>query len=150
MKTAIVYTSVHHQNTEKVAKVMAEVLEADLVTVADTKPEMLATYDLVGFGSGIYFGKHHKTLLGFVETLPPVTQKRAFVFSTSGDGKIKHHAVLKEQLVKKGFTVVDEFCCQGWDTVGPLKIFGGINKGRPNENDLEGARAFARELKNKK
>ena len=29
MKTMIVYTSVHHQNTEKVAKVMAEELEAD-------------------------------------------------------------------------------------------------------------------------
>jgi flavodoxin len=150
MKTAIVYVSVHHQNTEKVAKVMAEVLEADLIPIADAKPEMPAQYDLVGFGSGIYFGKHHKTLLGFVDTLPPVTQKRAFVFSTSGDGKIKHHAALKEQLVKKGFMVVDEFCCQGWDTVGPLKLFGGINKGRPNENDLEGARAFARELKNKK
>ena len=74
MKTLIVYTSVHHQNTENVAKVMAEALEADLISVANAKPEMLANYDLVGFGSGIYFGKHHKTLLTFVETLSPVSQ----------------------------------------------------------------------------
>ena len=33
MKTLIVYTSVHHQNTEKVAKVMAEELGADLVSI---------------------------------------------------------------------------------------------------------------------
>ena len=90
MKTMIVYTSVHHQNTEKVAKVMAEELEADIVQIAKAQPETLATYDLIGFGSGIYFGKHHKTLLQFVETLPPVTQKKAFVFSTCGDGKMHH------------------------------------------------------------
>ena len=148
MKTLIVYTSVHHQNTEKVAKVMAEALEAELVPVANAKPESLTTCDLIGFGSGIYFGKHHKTLLRFVETLPPVTQKRVFVFSTSGDGKV-HHAALKDKLVNKGFVIVDEFCCRGWDTVGPLKLFGGINKGKPDENDLAAARAFAQGLKNK-
>jgi len=85
-----------------------------------------------------------------VETLPPVKQKQVFVFSTSGDGKIKHHAALKEKLVNRGFSVVDEFCCKGWDTVGPLKLFGGINKGRPDENDLAAARVFAQGLKNKR
>jgi len=149
MKTLIVYTSVHHQNTEKVARVMAEELEADHIHTGNAQPETLATYDLIGFGSGIYIGKHHKTLLQFVETLPPMTQKRAFVFSTSGDGKIKHHAALKEKLVTRGFAIVDEFCCKGWDTVGPLKLFGGINKGKPDEKDLAAARAFAQGLKNK-
>ena len=80
--------------------------------------------------------------------LPPVTHKRAFVFSACGDGKM-HHNALKEKLVNRGFVVVDEFCCKGWDTVGPLKLFGGINKGKPDENDLAAARAFARGLKNK-
>ena len=146
MKTLIVYTSVHHQNTEKVAKVMAEELEADLVHVGKAQSDTLAAYDLIGFGSGIYFGKHHKTLLQFAETLPPVTQKKAFVFSTCGDGKM-HHAALKEKLVSRGFAIVDEFCCKGWDTVGPLKLFGGINKGKPDEKDLTAARAFAQGLK---
>jgi len=149
MKTLIVYTSVHHQNTEKVAQVMAEELDADLVPTTKMQPGMPAAYDLVGFGSGIYFGKHHKTLLQFVETIPPVTQKQAFVFSTCGDGKM-HHAALKEKLVSRGFAVMDEFSCRGWDTVGPLKLFGGINKGRPDEKDLAAARAFARGLKNKR
>jgi flavodoxin len=148
MKTLIVYTSVHHQNTEKVAKVMIEELDADYIHTEHAKPETLAAYDLIGFGSGIYFGKHHKTLFQFVETLPTMTQKRAFVFSTCGDGKM-HHTALKEKLVNHGFTIVDEFCCRGWDTVGPLKLFGGINKGRPDEKDLAAARAFAQGLKNK-
>ena len=149
MKILIVYTSIHHQNTEKVAKVMVEELKADLVSIGKVQSDTLAPYDLIGFGSGIYFMKHHKTLLQFVETLPPVTQKRAFVFSTSGDGKKKHHAPLKEKLVNRGFSIVDEFSCKGWDTFGPLKLFGGINKGRPNEEDLAGARLFAQGLKNK-
>jgi len=148
MKTLIIYTSVHHQNTEKVAKAIAEELEADYVHTGHAQPETLATYDLIGFGSGIYFMKHHKTLLQFVETLPLMTHKPAFVFSTSGDGKIKHHAALKEKLVNRGFTIVDEFCCKGWDTVGPLKLFGGINKGRPDEQDLAAAQVFAQGLKN--
>jgi flavodoxin len=149
MKTLIIYTSVHHQNTEKVAKVMIEDLDADYIHTVHAKPETPEAYDLIGFGSGIYFMKHHKTLLQYVESLPTITQKRAFVFSTSGVGKIKHHAALKEKLVNHGFTIVDEFCCKGWDTFGPLKLIGGINKGRPDEKDLAAARAFAQGLKNK-
>jgi flavodoxin len=51
--------------------------------------------------------------------------------------------------VNRGFSITGEFSCKGWDTVGPLKLFGGINKGRPNEDDLEEARVFARGLKEK-
>ena len=63
MKTLIVYASVHHQNTEKVAKAMAEELEADLVPVSQAQPDIITTYELIGFGSGIYFMKFHKSLL---------------------------------------------------------------------------------------
>jgi flavodoxin len=147
MKTLIVYTSVHHQNTEKVAKVMAEELEGDLVPLGEAQPATIASYELVGFGSGIYFGKHHKTLLQFAETLPLQTGKRAFIFSTSGQGGNEKHAALKEKLVNRGFSIVDEFSCKAWDTWGPMKLIGGINKGRPNADDLEGARLFARGLK---
>ena len=49
MKTLIVYASVHHQNTEKVAKVMAEELGEDLVPIGEAQPETLTAYDLIGF-----------------------------------------------------------------------------------------------------
>lgn len=45
MKTLIVYASVHHQNTEKVAKVIAAELEADLVSVGHVQPGALTAYD---------------------------------------------------------------------------------------------------------
>ncbi len=68
------------------------------------------------------------------------------MFSTRG-GNADKHAAFKELLESRGFSVVAEFSCKGWDTVGPYRLVGGINKGRPNEEDLEQARAFARGLK---
>jgi flavodoxin len=149
MKTLIVYASIHHQNTEKVAKVMAEVLGADLVPISQAQPDTLTAYDLIGFGSGIYYMKFHKTLLQFVEALPAVTGKPAFIFSTSGEGEIQRHATVKELLMNRGFSIVGDFSCKGWDSWGPLKLVGGTNKGRPNADDLEDARVFARGLKEK-
>jgi len=51
--------------------------------------------------------------------------------------------------MNRGFSIVGDFSCKGWTTWGPLKLFGGTNKGRPNEEDLEEARVFARGLKEK-
>jgi len=59
------------------------------------------------------------------------------------------HAALKEQLAGRGFSIVDEFSCKAWDSWGPLKLIGGINKGRPDEQDLAAAREFARRLREK-
>jgi len=49
--------------------------------------------------------------------------------------------------VVRGFTIAGEFSCRGWDTFGLLKLIGGINKGRPDEQDLKRAEDFARHLK---
>ncbi|HYC20718.1 MAG TPA: flavodoxin domain-containing protein [Candidatus Bathyarchaeia archaeon] len=85
LKTPIVCVSYHHKNTERVAQAMAEELEGVLVSIGQTLPE-IDTYDLIGFGSGIYGGKFHKTLIQFAKALPNVTGKRAFVFSTMAGG----------------------------------------------------------------
>jgi len=147
-KVLIVYFSFHHQNTKKIAEAMGEELEARVREVEETKKENILDYNLIGFGSGIYFWKHHQKLLEFVRSLRPDVGKKAFVFSTSGlpfPGIF--HRTLKKGLIKKGFEIVGEFNCLGWDTVGPLRFFGGINKGRPNEKDIEKARNFAKKLK---
>ena len=149
MKSLVVYASIHHQNTEKVATVIAAELEANLLSVFQAHPDALATYDLIGFGSGIYGRKFHKTLTQFVEALPSVTEKRAFVFTTSGAGATAVHGSFKELLANRGFSVVGDFSCKGWVTWGPYRLVGGINKGRPNDQDLEDARAFARGLAEK-
>jgi len=153
MKVLILYISVHHGNTERVAKVMANILDADLLQVEQADASMLEQYDLIGFGSGIYFGKHHKSLLDFVNKLPTLRNKKAFIFSTSGLRKIpfihNFDKPLKQRLQRKGFDIIGEFSCRGYDTYRATKCVGGINKGRPNTEDLKQAEDFAKGLKNR-
>ena len=163
MKSLLVLFSFHHKNTEKVAGAFAKVLDAQAVSPLDVDPEEVSGYDLVGFGSGIYDGRHHKALLNLAEKLPHVSGGRAFIFSTSalgGEAKIaKDHAPLRERLESRGYDVVDEFNCPGWDTnsdydsgivlvavSAAVKLIGGLNKGRPNAKDLRDAEEFARGL----
>ena len=149
MNSLIILFSYHHKNTEKVAQVIASNIGAEIKTPDQVDANTLLNYDLVGFGSGVYFGKLHKVILGFADKIPQVASKKAFIFSTSGQpGKmIKFHKQLKEKLQSKGYDIVSEFNCAAFDTYGALKIFGGLNKGRPNEEDLKAAEVFAQNLK---
>jgi len=148
MKSIIIYESVHHNNTEKIAKVIADEIGAELVNVrnfADFHKD-LDDYDLIGFGSGIYYSKIHKNIKRFVETTEHMDNQKTFIFTTSGRDKKSFHKKFKELLDLKGFDVIAEFSCKGFDTFGPLKIIGGINKGQPNEKDIVNAKKFAKSL----
>ncbi len=151
MKSLLVLFSYHHNNTEKIANVFAKVLDAQIKTPQQINPKELQEYDLVGFGAGIDSGKHYRELLDFADALPQVTDKKAFIFSTSGitgEKKLtKDHKALRGKLQSKGYLIVDEFQCKGFNTNSFLKYFGGINKGRPNEEDLKHAEEFAESLK---
>jgi flavodoxin len=149
MKTLIICFSYHHKNTEKIASVFAKTLNAEIKTPSEVDHTALSEYDLVGFGSGIVYGKHHKLLLDFADKLPQVTNKKAFIFSTSGQtgNGPKFHKNLREKLESKGFGIAGEFNCAGFDTFAILKIVGGIQKGHPNEDDLKQAETFAQSLK---
>lgn len=133
---------------------MAKVLSADLLRADQTEVDanVLSGYDLIGFGSGIYYGKHHESLFYFVGRLPALENKKAFIFSTRGlvmpPFIYDFHKPLKKKLLEKGFDVIGEFSCRGWDTfIRVLNIVGGINKGRPNKKDLRRAEDFAIGLK---
>lgn len=150
MRTLIIYVSIHHGNTEKIARVISKILEAELLKPHEVDINTLAKYDLIGFGSGIYWHKHHESLLNLVDRLPDLKGKKAFIFSTSGVSKKWHssdfHIPLKEKLLDKDFDIIEEFDCRGWDTYGPFKLIGGISKGRPNEKDIKKAENFAKNL----
>jgi flavodoxin len=159
LKCLLIVYSYHHNNTQKVAEAMAKVLDAEIRTPQQTNPEELQKYDLVGFGSGIDTGKNYPELLNFASKLPQAANKKAFVFSTSGmpisvsgqqrleEYTSKCHTTLKETLQSKGYTIDDKFGCSGFNTNKFLKYFGGLNKGRPNSEDLKHAEEFASKLK---
>ena len=150
MKTAIICKSIHHDNTLRVAQVMAEELQAEIFTPEDFKTDSLETYDLVGFGSGIYMGKHHRTIVNLVKELEALSGKDVFVFYTSGFVKFPTQPPFETKLLKqlnlRGAHVKDVFSCRGLETWGPFRIGGGKNKGHPDETDFDNARVFAKSL----
>jgi flavodoxin len=137
---------VEHKNTEKIAKKINQVLKGDIMSAEEVNTSELDKYDLIGFGSGIFYGKFHKSILNLVDQFENVENKKAFVFSTSGQGSKGFNDSLKNKLEKKGFDVIGSFACKGFDTFGPFKVFGGLAKGRPNEDDVKAAENFAAEL----
>jgi len=149
----LVLYSYHHKNTETIAKIIANVLGAQIETPENVDPDRVQELELIGFGSGIYGAKHHEALLELAQQLPQVTNKRAFIFSTSAiitASKItSDHSALRDILESKGYTILDEFSCRGFNTNSFLKYFGGMNKGRPNADDINNAQAFAANLKQK-
>jgi flavodoxin len=158
LRTLLVLRSYHHKNTEKIAHAMARVLEAPIRGPEQIDPEEVRDYDLIGFGSGIYSDRHHGELLGLSERLPSISGKKAFLFSTNGspagamgEAGLKEyvtstHAPLRKILESKGYVIVGEFGCSGFNTNSFLRFFGGLNKGRPNAEDIEHAEEFARAL----
>lgn len=150
MKTLIVCVSVSHGNTKKIADAMAGVLDATVVDPDDIDATAIADYDLVGVGSGIFGMAFHPRLRAFVRDLPRVHGKKsAFVFATRGGPKFTSRlylARMERLLGSKGFELAGTFSCRGFDTWRPLQLVGGLNKGRPNEADLDAARSFAARL----
>jgi hypothetical protein len=67
-----------------VADRMVEVLGAEVVEPEAVDVETLGDYDLVGFGSGIYFMAVHPRLWKLVRRLPRGDGIRVFTFFTSG------------------------------------------------------------------
>ncbi len=153
-RVRIILASAPGGSTEKIARAMASVLDARILSPGEAVTEDLSSSGMLGFGSGILDQAHHADLLSFVDSLPPQEGRKAFLFSTSGvsrDFALRHdiddpHAVLRRKLREKGFAVAGEFNCAGYNANSFLKYFGGMHKGRPNAEDLARAATFARGL----
>lgn len=144
MRCAIIHVSVHHHNTAKISAAMATAIGAEVLSVSEAKERSESNWDVVGLGSGIFFGAHHQSLLRYAAqwTKPP---NAVFIFSTAGLPSLGWlwHRSLRSILNRQQIPILDESCFPGWDTVGPLRWIGGIQRGRPNTHDLERAAAFA-------
>jgi len=157
VKSLVIVFSYHHNNTEKIANACAKALGAGVRTPQQIRPEEIADYDLVGFGSGIYSATFDPSVLELADRLPDAAGKKTFLFSTygapavfaGGDFVRNNHSHIREKLKEKGYTVIGEFGCAGWNTNSFLRYFGGLNKGRPDAGDLRNAEAFARDMMEK-
>lgn len=147
MKTVIIYASVHHNNTKELVCAIAAENDIDVVDATKITEKDLSGYDLIGFASGIYFGKMHQSVINFAEVNLP-ENKDVFFICTYG-GKPVFNSIKKIVKEKQG-RIVGEFSCKGFDTFGPFKLIGGISKGHPDKNDLDNAKTFFKELERRK
>lgn len=145
MKTAIVYYSKHHGNTRKVLDAIAERYDVTLIDATAQSAADLSEYDMVGFASGIYYSKFHKTVLQFAENNLPEGKKVFFLY-TFGAEKKGYTAAITAAVAGKKAQILGEYGCFGFNTFGPFKLIGGIAKGHPDTDDLAKAVAFYEQL----
>ena len=141
MRALVVCSSMSaYRNTDRVARVMASALAAEVVSPRDAMSSDIAGYNLVGLGSGIYSCAYHRDLRRLVASLRPADGASAFVFSTSGGPAWMFWPatrLLVGQLRQRGYDVVGQFSCRGaydW----PLLLPSG-NVGHPDASELDRA-----------
>lgn len=145
MKILVIIKSKHRQNTLKIAEAMAEAVPITICDVSEAENFDLNHYDIVGIGSGIYYGKFGKDIFEFV-TNHLDDLSNVFVFSTSGKGKPENNDEILDYLNLNCKNVLGSFTCKGlckWFIFG---LVGGIAKGHPNEKDYEAAQTFIRQV----
>ena len=106
MRTAIVYTSVHHGNTEKLVKKIAEECQVDLIDAVKQIDIDLSGYDMIGFASGVYYSKFHQSILKFTEKNLP-NDKKVFLICTYGGSA--NYKSIEQILDKKHASVIGKF-----------------------------------------
>ena len=145
MKVLIIYHSEHHQNTEKIARVIALKVGAEAIKAEDVNPVDINDYDILGFGSGVYHGRLHSELSEIIDKLSFQNDKKSFIFSTTGSMAYSElaHDRFRLSLIKKGFRIIGEFSCLGFDTALTRE---GINKGKPDKQDMENAENFIQSI----
>lgn len=141
MKTAVVYFSKHHFNTKKLLDFLSADNDITLIDAATVKNANLDEYDLIGFASGIYYSKFHKSVLQFAENNLP-ENKKVFLIYTYAAKKDGYTKAIKNVAAKKSAEILGEFGCLGFNTYGPFKLIGGIAKGHPDNDDLKNVRSF--------
>ena len=143
MKTVILYKSKHHGNTKKLvdAIVAAHPDDVDTIDVASLgKSEYpdITAYHCIIAASGIYFGEFDKDLKRVLDhTLR--AEDHVFGLMTYG-GKASHYGRdLKGVCQVKFANLMSFYGCLGYDTWGPFKLTGGVQKGHPDAEEIQGA-----------
>lgn len=151
LKTMILYRSKHHGNTKKLVDAIAAAYPDDVDTLdvstvkSKDKRVDLSSYQLIGAASGIYFGEIDKQL-GLV--LQNSLRDGDFVFSllTYGGAAKWYGRDIDGICRTKRATLLAGYGCPGYDTWGPFRLTGGIQKGRPTQEEIDGAATWFGQL----
>lgn len=139
MNTAIVFASPHHGNTKKLLDAIASAFpEVTLIDAIRTPEPDLSGNDAVGFASGIYYSKLHKSVLRVAQGRLPQGVPAFFLY-TCGMRRAGYTKAVADAAAAHG--------ALGHNTYGPLRLVGGMGKGHPDSAETDGAVAFYRSVR---
>ena len=137
-KICIIYDSKHNMNTEKLVLSLKGTYDnVDIIKVNNFDINTLNNYQKIGLASGIYQRKFSKSIEELLNKILDSDIKNLFFIYTSGVGKVRYEKKLIKRLEEKNKICLGIFSCKGFDNYGPFKLIGGINKGKPNEEDTQ-------------
>ncbi len=145
MKTIILYASRHHGNTKKLVDAIVEahpeVDTLDVKQLVNNEYPDLSEYHLIGVATGIYYSEIDKDMARVLSNvLQP--QDKVFGLMTYG-GKNKWYGKDIDGICRmKQAVFMGVYGCAGFDTWGPFKLVGGVQKGHPTDEEIQGAVAF--------
>jgi flavodoxin/ferredoxin len=149
LKAVIVYYSATG-STFKVAKSICQglrkTMSCDLLKIKKADPKKMAQYDLIGIGGPIWYYRDTANLKLFLNKVPSMEGKPAFLFCTHGSEPIGFFDSLGQSVMKKKMTII------GWnDWYGSVfhvlhmpKPY--LTDGHPDAIDLAQAEAFGDEM----
>jgi len=144
-RAVIIYASSHHGNTRKLVNAIAEKYPIAQIDASKQQHADLSGYNLIGFASGIDFGRFYDSVEQFlISNLPG--NKRVFFLYTCAKVSSRFTKAIQAAAEKKGAIFVGEYGCRGYNTYGPWKVIGGMNKGHPTPEELNCAVKFFESL----
>lgn len=141
MKTILIYESTHHGNTKKLVDAVAKRYGIRTATVEEAAAMDLGAYDRIGIASGVAFGKFYEAAERFMDNSLP-KGKDVFFLYTCGNDSGKYANSVSAKARARDCRVLGVYGCRGFDTFGPFKLIGGIAKGHPTQNEIDGAVEF--------
>ncbi len=145
MKTIIIYESKHHGNTKKVCDRVAAECQVELIEAGRVDSKLnWEVYNLVGLDQGIAYSKFYDSVNRVAEHIP--AGKGAFFIYTCAKNDKDFAAKIKKVVEERGTRCLGTYGCRGFNTYGPLKLIGGMNKSNPNEDELKAAVEFVKKV----
>jgi flavodoxin/NAD-dependent dihydropyrimidine dehydrogenase PreA subunit len=137
-------------NTRQVARVMADSFRegghaARMMSLHEANPEDAVWGDLLGVGTPTFSSKAPQPVMRFLDALPPLKGKKAFVYATCGGAPGRVLFDMANSLRKKGACVIGGFLTLG-EVHHPAPSLYGRFPGRPDEEDFSRARRFAKSV----
>ena len=134
-KIVIIYTSLHHGNTLKLVKAISDKYNIEIIDATEKSVVDLQKYDVIGFASGIDFGKFYEAIEDFAKENLPIKKQVFFLYTCAMERKGFTNS-MREIVAKKDAEVLGEYGCKGYNTYGPWKVIGGMNKKHPTEEEI--------------